>query len=481
LNAGVATVPVPRTHAAGRTPIARLAAFADAESFVLLALAAGSALALVALPSIVGADTWLTLLGGRVVATSGPPAHDAFAYWTAGRRWVDQQWLAQVTSYGLLRVGGFRLLAALDVLIVVGSLAALAALARVRGASSRAVAPICVGVILLVLPFDGIRAQVFAYPLAAGALWLCFGTGDPRARRLLLAVPLLVLWANMHGSVLLGAALVAATAIEGARRHRDASFLIVAVGALASVFASPYASALPSYYRRVLLDPSFGKLVTEWQSPTVRTQTVFFVAALLVVVLVTRHVHAYRVTESVALIVSMIAALLSTRNIVWFAFLVLALCPRAIEREWPDRDTPRRVRVNVAASIAAVGLVGALFASTLAHTSFERRYPAAAASTVQRVLATHPSMRVFATEQYADWLLYRVPQSRGRVAFDARFELLTGDELDRIARFERHEGAHWNDATTGAGLLVVPPALADVGAGRELYRDEFVAVVLTTS
>jgi len=155
--------------------------------------------------------------------------------------------------------------------------------------------------------------------------------------------------------------------------------------------------------------------------------------------------------------------------------------PRAIEHAWPDRGAPRRVRTNVAASVAAVSLVSLLAVSTLAHAPLERRYPAAAVAAVQRALDTRPGARIFATEQYADWILYRVPAARDRVAFDARFELLTGAELERIARFEQHRGADWLAAASGADVLVLPRALADeVPDARVLYRDGALAVLSTS-
>jgi hypothetical protein len=46
-----------------------------------------------------------------------------------------------------------------------------------------------------------------------------------------------------------------------------------------------------------------------------------------------------------------------------------------------------------------------------------------------------PQVRVYASEVYADWLLWRQRDLRGRVAFDARFELLQRSELEAIAKF----------------------------------------------
>ena len=50
-------------------------------------------------------------------------------------------------------------------------------------------------------------------------------------------------------------------------------------------------------------------------------------------------------------------------------------------------------------------------------------------------LVEHPGARVWATEQWADWLLWEDPQLEGRIAFDARVELLTEAQVKRMTVF----------------------------------------------
>src|SRR4051812_29171589 len=64
----------------------------------------------VRLPREIGQDTWLSLLVGRRIAHSGIPHHDVFTAWTLGHTWVDQQWLANLLSYGIYAAGGIVLL-----------------------------------------------------------------------------------------------------------------------------------------------------------------------------------------------------------------------------------------------------------------------------------------------------------------------------------------------------------------------------------
>jgi hypothetical protein len=55
---------------------------------------------------------------------------------------------------------------------------------------------------------------------------------------------------------------------------------------------------------------------------------------------------------------------------------------------------------------------------------------------VAAAVAARPETRVYASERLADWLLWKRPVLRRRVAFDARVELLGRGEVDRIVDFE---------------------------------------------
>src|SRR6266540_2042189 len=173
-----------------------------------------AAVALIA-QSFVIQDTWFTLVGGREIVHHGLPGHDTLTYWTLGMRWVDQQWLAQAILYGVYSVGGLKLLVLASATVVVFSLALAGLLARRLGAGPRAASVAVVGAApLLYLVSSQARAQVLAYPLFVLALGLLLMDVRAPSRRVLLTLPILVLWANMHGSVVLGAALVALRGVQ---------------------------------------------------------------------------------------------------------------------------------------------------------------------------------------------------------------------------------------------------------------------------
>jgi len=74
--------------------------------------------------------------------------------------------------------------------------------------------------------------------------------------------------------------------------------------------------------------------------------------------------------------------------------------------------------------------------------------------TAVRGATRDPGVRVWATDGTADWLLWRVPDLRGRMAYDVRFELYDKQTLDRIARYNSRP-ADWRTAPRDYGLVVV--------------------------
>src|SRR5207248_10155798 len=88
-------------------------------------------------------DGWMALVSGREIAQHGLPTHDTLTVWAHGRRWVDQQWLAQLLIYWLARAGGFKLALLVHAGLGVGALAAAATAARRLDGAARAGTWLC--------------------------------------------------------------------------------------------------------------------------------------------------------------------------------------------------------------------------------------------------------------------------------------------------------------------------------------------------
>jgi hypothetical protein len=460
--------------------LGRLRRVLEEDCFVVLALSFTLAAVVVAAPaSMIAPDTWLALVDGRLIAQHGLPHVDHLTVWTAGVRWVDQQWLAQLGLYELVRAGGMKLAVAaalaLDALALVGAVVG----ARRLGASARSVAaaaliPIVVGPWLLQA-----RTQSFALPLFVAVYALLVADARRPSRRVFYAVPLLVLWANLHGSAVLGAGLLL---LHGAleltqRRPRG---LIMLLAAPVTLLASPYGFSLVGYYHMMLIGSPLGGYVQEWGPTHIDAGTApFFALAFGTVYLLARRSGAVSGFERVALPVLVFLGLVAARNTIWLGLACVISLPSLFDAALgPAAELTRGLRrINLGLSTFALAFVALVFGATMARptSALLDAWPSAGATAV--AAAAGPSGRVLADDVHSDWLLWEQPQLAGRLAYDVRFELFTRHQLEHLRAFRTGTAP---DAGAGYRVLSFPSA-ADRrrvhAGGRAAYRSSRFIVV----
>jgi hypothetical protein len=184
------------------------------------------------------------------------------------------------------------------------------------------------------------------------------------------------------------------------------------------------------------------------------------------------------------LLITLAGALQAIRGITWFALAVVVLVPRLLDGAIRKPDVVQMPRANFALSLVAITAATAVVAVVAAKptTWFERDWPAAAVSAVQRA---GPTTKILASDRHADWLLWELPSLRGRLAYDVRFELYTRPQIVALARFDYQHGPTWRRVLTGYGVVVVdersdhPPtrALLEESGTRLLYRDDSISVL----
>jgi hypothetical protein len=311
-----------------------------------------------------------------------------------------------------------------------------------------------------------------------------------------LVLPLLVVWANIHGSVVVGAGLVALRGLTIAagsmrsRRRASTRFgraaLLVGLPWLC-ILASPYGLSLPAYYKSVLDNSALAHSVTEWGPTTLRDEPVFFVLLLLGLWLSGRARTALTPFAQLALWSAAVLGLLAVRNNVWYALTAAAVLPAALDEVWIPGRGRRRRRLNLGLALAGltVGMLALVQIASHGESWWLRGYPGRALAAVTRAARHDPALHVFANERYADWLLFGDPSLAGRVAYDARFELLPASAFSTVIAFRSEHGVDWQAGVRGYALLVLDPS-GDAGAvalferqpgTRVLYRDGDVVVL----
>jgi hypothetical protein len=466
-----------------------------AREFLLIVLLAAFVAVFVTVfpPTLIVSDTWLTLVAGREVFEHGLPDRDELTVLGAGREWTNQQWGAQLVAYGTQALGGYGLLALMTAALVVAALAIAMVGARRLGAGPRAIVIVFFPVILAAPWVWTVRAQVFVLPLYTGLVWLLASQARVPTRRVYLALPILVLWANLHGSVTLAALLTMLLGAIELVRSRGRSWLrslsLVLVPPLA-VLATPYGPLETArYYHLLLVDPPFPRdLVTEWRTSDLGTDTVLFyvlaAAAVVILTLGRRRVTAFDVA---ALARTFAGAVSAIRGIPWFALACLVLLPIAIGRTLEGRTPHAPRRVDAVLSLVAVGVAAVAVAGALVRDDswYLRSWPEGAVVAVQDA-TVDPDVLVFTDTRHGDWMLWSVPPLRGRVSHDIRFEIYDEETFLDIVRFRGKVGEDWKSVTAGFDLLVlqtgtdgrshVPDFLAEPGS-TSLYADERVTVI----
>jgi len=485
-------VPAPVGYGGAQSRVAGTVRRIAEEEHILVVLIAGFALIflLVFPPALLVNDSWLNLMAGREVVEHGLPGRDEITVYGHGSTWTDQQWLAQVFMYGAHGLGGYALLSIVTCVSVVGAFALAATAARSLGAGPRAIWLLFLPVLVAAPWAWSIRAQMLTLPLYTGLLWLLATEARGSTRRVWLAIPMLVLWGNLHGSAALGALLVILLGAYELVRGRGSSWqrtVSLVVLAPLALLVTPYSpSTTVRYYHLMLVDPPFAGQVTEWRWPAPAANTIaFYVLVAVAVAIVAWGRRRLTAFDIAVLAITLVGAFTAIRGIPWFAMACMVFVPVAIGRSLEARHpgAPRRslnVAISVGLAAAVVIAAGSLFLRS--DSWFEDYWPNEPANAVASVL--RPGDRVFAPDRFSDWLLWKLPELRGRTAYDVRFELYDGDFFDRLAHYNSEAGPRWKSFADGYRIVLVDETvrshtkelLAEPGA-RAVYRGKELTIV----
>jgi hypothetical protein len=416
---------------------------------------------LVAISPVLPHDFWWHLRVGQVISEEGRiPQSNLFA-WTlpADAPYVYAAWLGDWLLYQLHRVGGVELVLLSRNLLVLATFGLLAHEAQRRSGSVRiaALATAIAGVMSL-NNLDA-RPQMWAWlPFTLHVVLLSRYVAGALPRRWLLLLPLLeVFWVNVHGSFVLGIALILGTLIGEVlgRLRSDGRALdwpalrwlaAVALAEIVAVLANPRGTDVVGYIQALIGNGSV-RMLAEWSPPVPGSivSNVFFGSVLLLLMSVAFARRRPTVTD--VLIVSGLAWLAwsAQRNVLWFgiaAMPVLAQCLGTCSL-FPVRakagPTSRQRPIPRIAPIAN-GLLAVLIATplVLAQPWLVRTLPDAYLSRMLAppvapllstetpvaaadYLARNPGGRLFNEMGYGSYLIWAVPGQK--VFADPRVEL----------------------------------------------------------
>lgn len=426
------------------------------------AVAVAAAVAAAAGLGLVGADSrWVAALGETIVARRAIPEGVPYASApTAG--WDNVLVAAELLFHGFDRFGTHGLLAA-QLVGVASAFVLLAAGARRGGASDGSTALVLMVVAVGALTsLVVIRLQLFSLAFFPALLLLLRGETVEGSRRIWLIPPLLAIWGNLHGAVLVGYAVVTAYLLLARLRVQPRTAVVVWAASTLALLATPELLDTVDYYRGVLTNEAARRGVGLWAPLTIESplDVLFVCAAAGLIVLALRARP--RLWELVVLAGLAVLTVRTARSGVWLLFAAAAPAARGFTLR-------QAFHPRVAAGLAAVLLAGTTLALVRGPTS---------TGASERVLATALDAADGTPILAQDVLAEQVALAGGQI--------WVGNPLDAFSRADQrlyldwHEGRAAGDAALRHAprvVLVHPGSQSDRrirarGRLRELARDE---------
>ena len=217
-------------------------------------------------------DTYSHVALGRwILEHHTVPTTDPFSATLRGTHWVAFEWLSQVTFAAAYAIGGWT---AVVVLSAAAVSIAIGLLTRFLLREWQPIATLAAVLIafLLTAPHILARPHILALPIMVAWITTLIRAVDTRSAPPLLLIPLMTLWANLHGSFTFGLAMVAPIACDAIWRATPAKRMKLArqwalfgVLALAAACINPYGpEVILVTFRTVALGAALTT-VTEWR------------------------------------------------------------------------------------------------------------------------------------------------------------------------------------------------------------------------
>jgi hypothetical protein len=366
-------------------------------------------------------DVWWHLRTGTWILDHHRLPHaDPWSFTARGRPWLPHEWLSQVVITLAYRAGGYKGVSVLHALGVGTLVGALATQAFRRASPYRALL-VTVAAVLGTFGGWGERPQLASFLLLIPVSHV-LRTAAREDRRTWPLIPVVWLWANLHGLFFLAIALAGLTAfgvlldLGRAGRPRARRLLGTALGMTVAAALTPNGPALlatPFTVRK------YAKFVSEWDPPSIRTAWGLGLLLLLALVVWGWARSGRPVPRGELLYVGLatVLGLSYVRTVVVGAVLLVPVAARALGHGTEGTAFPRRVAAGFLGAVGLTGLAGAVLAlATLPALPRDAPF-----EPVRQVLAQPGQHRVLDEYGLGGWLLWAAPAASP--AIDGRTEV----------------------------------------------------------
>ena len=312
-----------------------------------------------------GDVSWHIATGRWILEHGAIPTTDPFSFTWAGKPWVPIEWLAEVAYAAAYDLAAYAGVAA------VVSLALVALHLAVVLNALRHVGPLAAGATLVamdmaLIPMMLARPHLIAWALLGWWIWLMLRAREQGRAPPLLAALLMLAWANLHGSFVLGLGIAAVFALEALVESSDKlrvmrQWGMFGLACLAAVLlnANGIAGVVHPF---TIANLEMLPLIDEWKPSTPAVTPWFFgVLAFALALVAWKGVRMHPVRA--LLLVGLAAmALLQVRHQAVFAIAAAMLLPpafaaRRTKAVGPLFESPAQRRLAAGAVAAAVVLL----------------------------------------------------------------------------------------------------------------------------
>ena len=349
---------------------------------------------------------------------------DIYSFTTAGKPWMDHEWLSEIPFYLAWRAFGSRGIFLVTLIAIEAILLGILGLAYLESSSIKAAFIVGFAAMFLGSVSFGPRTLLF------GWIFLVLELGVlgafRRGRDLLWTLPFVfLLWINAHGSWIIGVVVLGVVALSGGIQGRWGSIEAtrwtrpqarklawVSLLSTLALFVNPYGWRLVLYPFDLAFHQKLNiASVIEWRSLDFHSPRGKIVLAIMAAAILLQLVRRrrWRLDEVLFLLIGTYAALTYSRFLFLAAILIVPLLAKDLASAmpyYPDRDKPW---LNAAIILGAVVTVVALFPSKQQLNQHSSDiYPDAAA---QKYLQSfHPRGHVFNDCLWGGYLIWNVRQ-----------------------------------------------------------------------
>ena len=334
---------------------------------------------------------WQITVGQWIIDHRAVPETDVYSFTMRGQPWISTQWLAQVLYAGAYAVFGWS---GLVVLAAAATSATFALLAKFlsRHLSESATLVIIPAALALTVPHLLARPHVLALPVMVAWVGGMIAAADRRGAPSFWLLPLMALWANLHGGFVLGLLLVAPIALDavvsaeaGLRKTLIVRWAAFGLAALLASWCTPYGWNALWASQKILGLGEALPLITEWRPADFGSLGVFEICLLLGIGLALYSGIKLPPLRIVLLLGLVHMALAQGRAAEILALLGPLVLAAPLARQIGGAETFRSSTAPRGVLFAGVGIV--LLAGTIAYASVHRFEPHTRSSPVAAVTA----------------------------------------------------------------------------------------------